>query len=452
METIICDKEAVKKMENCELFILCLKTSGYPALYPGHKNHHIIQIRCTHIASGAIFKRCIDSGLKYICALSRIHHNITMQKIQMEDAKETRIVLKQWYQWFRSKCSKNTEGRKKPALFVSHEAERDRALLLKELPLLCGKEGERLSWLFLDSKKCTMALHQNIRFNIHETAYQAPRYKGEPYKLESIALHFFNARGDFKDIDYEITWLLKLFMEQLLPLIWFSLTATEEWETKTVGVCLPRARLKKEPSLGILTHLTHLKSIKPRVNDIVNALNLEFKNEQFYQYVTSDNMITAAHVLIYGWIKTSKMEKQKEPLAPYKDVWWHIIMHVELLFRSVLGIYSDSTLSDLFGCITNRTPTEFLLNTVIEGTDIPLFPTLPGHPISYLPFSVSPELANRIYTKLNLKTSHDIKISFDMRDDHISRKSWLNNFTAVLDVESHDAFNEQTLEEAILKI
>ena len=53
--------------------------------------------------------------------------------------------------------------------------------------------------------------------------------------------------------------------------------------------------------------------MKHKVDEIVNVLNLEFMKEGAHQYITSNDMITCAHLFIYGWLKTSKANKEQQP-------------------------------------------------------------------------------------------------------------------------------------------
>ena len=76
-----------------------------------------------------------------------------------------------------------------------------------------------------------------------------------------------------------------------------------------------------------------------------------------------------------------------------------------------------------------------------------MFPTLPGYPVSYLPFKVTTEAAANIFNQMQCRTAHDIKLHYDMRGSDVTKKAWYNKFRSLLNPNTSDVIREEDIDD-----
>jgi len=102
------------------------------------------------------------------------------------------------------------------------------------------------------------------------------------------------------------------------------------------------------------------------------------------------------------------------------DEWYQIIRQIEFLFRNEFGIYNDAIILEPLQKIVDGSSDDLVNHMKKEDGVTPLFPSMPGEPISYFPLVVNDELANLIYTKLHYATIFEMCVAYlytDMEGD-----------------------------------
>lgn len=438
--------DTIKELGNCIPIIYDTETSGFIGCPSYHKSHKLLQICGISLFDNDVFEHYIDHGENFkVCNESSKLHGIT-NEILKKKGLPLEEVMKKFHDWNMEKMALFSDGGKKKILGLAHCAKFDRDVILKSFKNNFGKEGIELPITWLDTCECARLVFPEIKDNAYAKEYQGPQFKGQPYKLQSLMYHFYKrADGDFHNALFDCKQLAKLFIEKILPKIWNQFIS-KSWETSIPGIIIPIESPIYDVKPVILTPLSKVKFLKktciPRI--------VELLNEYFSHHVQGDNkfevneaMVSVAHLFLYGWREYNRsLSKLSLHDTSRRDIWANIIYHVEFFLRDEIGIYSDDSLCEIFALMTNRTPCELYNNTFVEGTNTPVFPSMPGCIASYYPFHFDEETAKLLYVKLGIKTAHDLYINYMLNKDNTNMRGWVNMILGVLNVNARKAFDQ----------
>lgn len=443
----ILNPERLARITLWRMFILDTESSGYIGCPVFHPSHRIIQLSCICLLDQDRFNYYIKykDGFKIPAASTEIHH-ITNAMIQ-EKGEYLEVVLKLFIDWILSKTYHQQTNTYITPVFIAHCAKFDRDLLYKFLSTVftCGKEGIDLGFVFIDSHELAVILFPEVRDNAYDPSYQNDTLKGQPYKLQSLIKHFYGKiLGEFHNSEFDCKCLAKLFMEKFLPKIWEEITDNENWRSRTPGVLKLRDCPLNPAPLNIVHRLSDIKGTYHYIENITEWVNKDFilHGEPWKFYETNENMIHTGHLLLYGWMKTLDIISVKDKSDQPIDSWHTIIQMIEGLFRFFINIYSDELIVEILSYVCNRTPTELYNSTTKELDDTPLFPSFPGLPVSYLPFKVSIQDANLLYTKFGFKTVHDLYIDREIHKETGTTTGWIMKILNKLSPEARVNFTE----------
>ncbi len=456
-------------------FVIYTKTTGFPGCPPYHPKHKILHIFCEDIITGKVFSRYVNNPDIHIGEtiywLTGINENVLFKK----DAQEGRLVMTDLLKWVYRHSDKK-DGKKKTPLIIGYDVVYDRNMILKTVPMDCGKGGEKMSWKWLDLFTTIKTKYPDLKYNTYADKFADKPFKKKPYAIDAVIYHFYNQFNlNLISTDVYITWVKKLFMEKVAPVIWETLSGNiceeedesygmvlvdeEAWHKLTPGILTPRSHFTFSVEYSILTPLHSIPHIKSYIPAIVDFLNAEhFKVEHgLGSYVTNEQTITCAHLYSYGRSKLLSAATTNSIISPYTDVWYQILMHVEIFLRYKIGIYNDEILLSILAPMTNRSPIELYNNSYIEGYDVPIFPALPGHPVSYFPFQFSLITATNLYENFGIKTAHDLFIDYMVFKDgcttetvlytKTSLKGWVFKMLSGMNMANNEEFTEALCEE-----
>lgn len=427
-------KDNIRNHYTFRPFIFDTETTGFHGCTVFHKNHQILQIACIDVCSSDEFDQYIDNPDAIITDQSSATHGITDDIIKSNDAKPPHTVLKMFLQWVYERAGD------KEVIFFAHNALFDFFMLLKTLPVDCGKEGVYLNFRVVDTLELVKHFYPDIKWNAFLPTYQDKVCKGRPHCLPALSKYFFGGTYEnLHDAIVDCRELEKIVMTFILPHIVTDLHH-EKGRHLVKGLIKPRDLI--EPSTpSMMTRLKDVKYIRGFVRQFLSYVNETYAKHGMQHMTTTDNLISVFDVYNYGYLTALHSELKPQ----HDDIWYSIILHIEILMRGFIHIYTDDIHCELFSLMTNRTILEFALNTTIRGTDIPIYPSLVGHPISYLPFDFSEETAMKMYNVFGIRTSHELYLNFYF--SKTTMKKWVNSVLAKLNMDANDAFSEERCEE-----
>lgn len=424
-------RDNIRSFWNFRPFIFDTETTGFYGCPVFHKNHQILQIACIDICSQDEFDEYIDNPDAIIVEQSSKVHGITTEILKSNDAKSPLEVMKKFLLWVYERAGDNL------VVFFAHNALFDFFMLLKTLPVDCGKEGKHLKFIVVDTLDIIKFFYPDIKYNAFLPEYQDKICNSKPHCLPSLSRYFFG--GNYQNLHNAIVdcrELEKIVMNFILPHVVMDLHGDK---SKVKGLIKPRDLYPSTPSM--LTKLRDVKYIRGFVKSFLPIVNAIYEKHGMNHLMTTNNLISVFDIYTYGALK----HKEDSKTFPISDPWLGIIIQVETLMRTIIGIYTDDIHCELFGLMTNRSSLEFALNTTVEGTDQPLYPSLAGNPVSYLPFIFSPLLSEKLLNELGIRTAHEFYLDF-----HFSKlplKKWVNFTLSKLKVNASDAFSEGECEE-----
>lgn len=445
----------IKKIDLWNAFILDTETTGFLGCPAHHEKHKLLQICLINVIDQDIFEGWVDHGDDFNIPIeSSKLHSIDNKKIKDKKGKPQHEVMKDVWKFAVSK-SKKSNGKRKTILFIAHCAKYDLTIFLKSFEASIGKEGENLDIAILCSCELTKLKYPEIKANAYDDAYDNKILKRQPYKLQSLTKHWYNEmEGEYHDAVFDCKCLLKIFYEKLLPKIWKEITSPD-WKLITPGIIKPRHVLRNKDDILLLTPLSQLKFCGKYIKDIVFNINKEFAKDKWETYITNDYLITTGHLFLYGWKKTLDKVASKNHSnvnVQIEDSWKSIVYYIEYLLRFI-NVYSDETILEILSYILNRQPFEVVHNTISEIDGTPIFPSMPGEPISYKPFQFSPVNASRLYEQLNIKTAHDLYINYMcFLKPKSTLKGWIYSILPHLTIDAIYELNETICEENFKKI
>ncbi len=321
-----------------------------------------------------------------------------------------------------------------------------------------------MGWEWYCSLEAVKRLYPDIKYNAHKAEYSVVPYSKGPHTLISLMKHFYptfvpKRGGAFHNAAYDCACLKRIFLEKLMPLD-EKVLSTPTWNVDC------RNLLSWVPKSGPLQVkiLTPVKDVKYfryyKAFQLCKLCNIEFENagNDWLQYQTPVELFTCAHLFQYGKLKALQAIKEEERTSgeepnTNRDIWWLACREIEYMLRKFLEIYSDESILILFSYMCNCNQADFARGIRTEfGTKF--FPTLPGEPVSYLPFEFSEEIARIMYEVHGLRTAHDIYVEYFTKPDNDAKRDFMYKIIASLEPHSaaRDMFDFDILDKKFTRI
>lgn len=459
-------------------FIIHVASTGFPGCPLYHPKHRILRVYIEDVVTNKVFNRYIKHQDINIGETIEWLTGINEDMLYKKEARDANSVLTDMLKWVHKQCHRVGATKcKKTPLMIGFSLGYTKSLILKSMPMDCGKEGCNLSWKWLDLHEAIKIKFPDMKYNSFLDNYADKPFKKKPYSIYAVLFHFFGQYSmDLRDFDMYAKWMRRLFIEHVAPVLWETLAHSSldkcggddgifieddesEWWKNTPGMLLPKNVTLPGHTPVMLTPLRHIRHIGKFACSIADVLNREYfvAERGMAAYVTNEHTITVAHLYVYGRYQLLNIASAGNVTLPYTDVWYQILMYVEGFLRYKIGIYTDEILLNILAPMTNRTPEELYNNTFIEGTSQPIFPTLPGHPVSYAPFEFSDVTAMNLYENLNIKTAHDLFIDYMLFKDGCSTqgnlytkttlKGWVFKILSAINMANNDKFTEAICED-----
>lgn len=486
------DKKVREYAEECkdsffEFFLLDTETNGFNGLYNPHRNHYLLQLCLIHVVSGEVFNKIVKPGKDVsIAKQSTAIHGLTEEYLN-ESGECLESVIYDCFSWLEQKTGTDpVTGEKKEIMFIAHNAAFDRDILVKSIidakhnlkestisnekkeflsKIKLGKGCSTIKWHFYDTLEEIKTLYPLIKYNAYEEAYKAKPFDGQAHKLQSLMKHFFpdyeiDIAGNFHNAVYDTFCLRHLFMLQLYPKRKeFFMSRNAKFEIKGL---LSYSTKCDDNQILLLVPLHTVKWIGIyNAEKLCNYCNAEFVSNgpEWEIYATSTVLFTAAHLMMYAFMKIKKntgvkydrRSKQKDGMNDL-DIWWLICREIETIFRTELLIYSETTILTLLSYVLSSTPTEIIYNLKKldfdeTGSD-QFFPTMPGEPISYRPFLFTEENAMVLYKKWNIRSLNDMYITYQCLPQEL-RNQWRLNIMASLTPDQRQNFENYIFDKCL---
>lgn len=438
-------------------FVVDTETSGYPGLPSFHHKHKLIQLAGFSILDRSVFNKYVKypSPFKLLKQSTKIH-NISPQTLENQ-GESLESVINDFFTWINNVCVQFSSSRPKKPLLIAHSAHFDRNMIYKCIHWDIGKDGINLDLNWICSLELARKFYPELKDNAFKPEYNNSLCKSQPYCLASLGKAFYGVvDGNFHDAVFDCKCLAKIFIERLLPHIWKDMKS-EHW-TQTFGMIIPIPSIKEPHNQLLLKPLKDIKYLRYTTKSyIITLLNSYFQSHTHpaaSRYICNEYTATVSHLFMFGWLEfinylnKTKMEtitndgnqQTKIEVKEQPGAWYHIISNVEVFLRKA-GIYSDDIICEILACMTNRRPWELYCKTKTETGEKSLFPSLPGEPISYLPFNFDEDTSKRLFLIFGIKTAHELYIDFTEKECEI--KAWVNKINGSLNITSKFAFNEQ---------
>ena len=427
---------------NFELFFIDVETTGCRGVTFSYPDNKIIQISCLSYRTKNFFNILCNPGDDiYIPPMSIKEHRITREDIVLCNAPSTEDGIKELEKWI--KIETGDGGR--DILFVAHNADFDRRMILKNSRSGLGINAKKLKWYWYDTLKAFKKYFPELQDKYHPVE--------RPHSLETLMEHFFPSLdlGAAHNAEVDVNSLKLLFIEQILPR---DLDLHHKnWPvtcTKLLSYIPPTGPLQSIKN----TYLKDIRGFGPyRCRIVCDEINriLGHKKETLI-YKTTPELITAAHLILFGQLKYNIFCKQfqRSKSKIIVDNWFFVCREIEKFLRIKLKIYSDTTILELLTFVTGRSHNDLVYHTMQENGKKSFFPTMPGNPISYLPFKFENKDGKVLYKTMGLKTASDIYCSYTYTHPaNIER--WKANFTFLLQ-NSTGNFREQSLKRCFEEI
>ena len=455
---------------NCEdynfnVFIFDTETTGRSGIYMAHPDHIMIQICIISVASGNVFYKMISVGENFfINEASVACHGLNVDYLNKFGSPLV-VVIEELFEWIKEEIS---ASKKEDVLWIAHNCDFDFIILLKSVCVaiqkakedsilkeyIVGRNGENLNWYFYDTLKQFKLYYPDIKYNADKAQYALPPFHKSPYKLQSLMKHFLdgyikNSDEKFHDAKFDCVCLIKLFTECILSKEHEAMISVD-WKYKLTGL-LHRKGMKSKK----LMLVEDIKFFKLHwAAQICQICNYEFKKSggEYLKYCTNSRLITAAHVMQFGWMKvlhmldvyTENPKSLKFGKLKSNDAWWLLCREIESMLRLNLRIYSDESILEMLQYVTSSNSVDLIyyMKRDINKENIgdPFFPTMPGEPVSFLPFEFSHDATLILYSEFGHKTGHDMYISY-LNTPARERNEWRFARMASLSPEYRDEFS-----------
>ena len=424
ISTLPITRENIKLHYKVSPFTADTETTGFKGCTIFHPLNKILEISAICMATGERIDLYATDSDTVIIKDSAMVHGITTDVLKSNNAKSTIEVMKEFLLWLYDR----SEG--KTVVIFAHNARFDFFMMLKSIPINSGKDGKNLNFIVIDTLTLVKHYYPEMKYNAYDPKYQNNVCRGNPHSLPAMSTYLLGtSTHNLHNSLADCVLLEEVIMKFLLPHITVDLNNDPY---SVVGVIRPRD-LYPSDTPPMMERLVNVKYVKGFIKSFVPIINQTYQEHGMGDMMTTHNLISVFDVYNYGWLR------RKKDIPP----WEAIIEAVETLMRKI-GIFADDIQCELFSYMTNRTSLEFAINTVKEDMT-PIYPSMPGKPISYLPFNFNESVCKRIHSLTGARTSHEFYLYYMFSNMPI--KKWVNSTLSLLKVEASEAFTEDTCTE-----
>lgn len=388
------------------LFVLDTETTGSQGIPFWFPQNQVIQIAAFNLESNSWYERYTYPGVTldskfHIPLENQQKHRISKKVLQTEG-----VPLKDALQGLKGFKLSTSKGRK--IVNIAHNAGFDYEMIMKSWAEQCdvshGIGCQEDEEYYFDTLAAFKHFYPEIGKRVH------PREA--PYKLSNLAKYFLpelNMDAAHNAIVDCIATAM-LFSKFLFPKLGpdFSL-----WQRFLV--CHPLAPHKPIPMLCPLHKIDGYSGLRvSMLTEVCNQYFNSFHEEEISGLQCPNGMMTAAKVMSYAHLKCTFERAQlrvtdEEDEGLGYDSFYEICRVLEKLLRSEkFGIYSDKVICSLLSKVCNCTLLDFTLHTYRICGTLPIFPTMPGEPVSYLPLRLNVDEARYIYEVMGCRTISEL--------------------------------------------
>jgi DNA polymerase III epsilon subunit-like protein len=452
------------------LFVIDTETTGSQGVPFWYSQNQVIQLAMFDLENNSWYERYTFPGERLEPGFNIPLENQQKHRISKKVLFESGVPLKQALEESREFKLSSAKGRK--IINIAHNAQFDYEMLMKSYTEQCdesfGVGCQEDEEYYFDTLAAFKHFYPEVGMKVHQ--------REAPYKLSNLAKYFLpdlNMQAAHNAIVDTIATAL-LFSKFLFPKLGPD---TRTWSR--FFVCHPLYGSSSQKPIPRLTRLIDIDGYSElrvkRLTEVCNRFFGSFHEEEINQLQCSEGMITAATLLSYGHVKcimekqerdseakrrnmmlygkadleegeeeeilTGKKREPKENFLGY-DSYFEICRVLEKLLRSeTFGIYSDKVICALLSKVCNTTLLDFTLHTYRLDGETPLFPTMPGEPISYLPLSLSEDEASYINDVMHCATISEMYAQMKYLDN-----SELLGWIQLLNRGLHEPISAHTLQ------
>jgi len=390
------------------VFVIDTETTGSQGIPFWYSQNQIIQIAAFNLEENSWYERYTYPGETldpkfHIPLENQQKHRISKKVLQVEG-----VPLKEALEGLKAFKQSSAKGRK--IVNVAHNASFDYEMIMKSWAEQCdvshGIGCQEDEEYYFDTLAAFKHFYPEIGKRVH------PREA--PYKLSNLAKYFLpglNMDAAHNAIVDTIATSM-LFAKFLFPKLGpdFSL-----WQRFLV--CHPLSPGKLIPALYPLIKIDGYSALRvSMLTEVCNQYFSSFHEEEISNLQCPNGMMTAAKIMSYANIKCTyerahsrKEEEEEEEDQLGYDSFYEICKVVEKLLRSEkFGIYSDKVICSLLCKVCNCTLLDFTLHTYRICGTLPIFPTMPGEPVSYLPLRLHDTEARYIHEVMGCRTISEL--------------------------------------------
>jgi len=242
-----------------------------------------------------------------------------------------------------------------------------------------------------------------------------------PYKLSNLVKYFIPDLNmeSAHNATVDTVATAVLFVRYLLPKLSNDFS---KWTKFLVSHPLHR------PNPPVLTLLIDIDGYSvSRVQKLARMCNeyfATFHESEIRNLRVPDGFMIAGKLLSYAHLKSIYERDSKrlttvypkimvegviKEVIPEYDSYYEICKTLETALRGEqFGIYSDRVICSLLSHVCNCTLLDFTMHIYRISGDVPLFPTMPGEPISYLPLNLTPVEAAYMNNVMGCRTISEL--------------------------------------------
>ncbi len=423
-------------LTRCRVFVEDTETSGCYGMPPAHEEHVLLQLYSKEVNTGEVYQGYVSHGKDFRIPRTSSSARAIGDAVLQELGKGVDVAFMDYVEFTDKHCnwSEETNTYEFTPVKVFHNAAFDKVMIQKHLPRAFL---ERVSqWVFVCNLSAMRSYYPDIARNGDKPLYRSAPYWGQPYKLQSLMRHFYpTLEGQFHTAEFDVTCLELLFREKILPRLQEGWEGGEKEMFQKFEVRGP-FEFDRVPQA---TLVKKIKFAKKYLKPLVAKLNNAFLTLGCHQKLTNENLVCCGHILEYGYLWTMNLMRRQGSGGGGRDAWHATLSMIETVMRQDFKVYSDEVILELFTFLTATDAVTLVQHAKREDGVTPLFPTMPGRPVSYLPFKLSDESARVVYECFRYRTVHDMYVGYLAEKDP-NQKQWFYRLLNKLPRHEHDQF------------
>lgn len=393
------------------VFVFDIETKGFQGIPLFNKRNEMIQLSVTNLHTKETFQHYCKPVYPYVTPENFAIHRISKEILETRGV-DTKEVLSKLDEFLYK------DGNDKQIIMVAHNCAFDCFILMKEYLLRAGEfKGfrgfENSPFIFFDSLEAMRELYPELTRKYWPTE--------KPFKLETLMAHFFPYIDieESHNADFDVKMLCGIFTTLIFPKLPLD---HNEWKFS-----INKAIRTDPPCNKLVRNVTGFGDYRVRLlYEAVFPYFHSMRSEKPTDVCLPFSLIqfSCRHLQEYAF-RQYKHELTHSKETP-QYVWSHIVRTLETLMRTTekLTIHSDTVLVEILAAVCNLTTFDLVYCAHNPETGKPLFPSMPGDPISYFPLNFNEEDAKYVCQEMQLRTFNEIYADYKFQSIE-NRSSWI---------------------------